>query len=93
MSSAQLQIMFDVLLDCRSSPLTRDITLSFCGSAISSAVTMQGPSGAPRIERLAGAELVPGHALGRAPHLAVARGHVVDDGVAEHVLERASRPG
>ena len=50
---------------------------------------MQGPSGAPEVERLAGAELVPGHALGRAPHLAVARGDVVDDGVAEHVLQRA----
>ena len=56
---------------------------------MSSAVTMQGPSGAPEFERLAGAELVPGHAFGRAPHLAVARGDVIDDGVAEHVIERA----
>ena len=52
MSSAQLQIMFEVLLDCRSSPLMRDITLRFCGSAISSAVTMQGPSGAPESNAL-----------------------------------------
>ena len=47
MSSAQVQIMFAVLLDCRNSPLMRDMTLSFCGSAISSAVTTHGPSGAP----------------------------------------------
>ena len=80
--------MFAVLLDCRNSPFTRDWTRSFCGSLISSAVTMHGPSGALEFERLAAAKLVPGHALGGAPDLAIAGSNVIDDGVTEHVLER-----
>src|SRR5207237_6223693 len=41
------------------------------------------------LEALAAAELVPGEALVVPSHLAVARGDVVDDGVAEDVLEGA----
>ena len=62
---------------------------SCCGSGISSAVTMQGPSGADDLERLAPPHLVPGEALFVPAHLPLARGHVVDDGVAEDVVERA----
>ena len=40
------------------------------------------------IERFAAAEVVPHASFGGPPDLAVARGHVVDDGVAEHVIER-----
>src|SRR3954470_20880466 len=38
------------------------------------------------IERLAAAQVVPHTSFRRGPDLAVARGHVVDDGVAEHVI-------
>src|ERR1700722_15199214 len=44
--SAQVQIMFRVLLNWRSSPFILVRMSSICGSGISSAVTMHGPSGA-----------------------------------------------
>ncbi|MNV72146.1 hypothetical protein D3C71_1652120 [compost metagenome] len=40
------------------------------------------------VEDLATTEFVPSGAVGFAPNLSIARGDVVDDGVAEHMLER-----
>ena len=85
--SAQVQIMFLVLLDWRSSPLIRVLISRVCGSSISSAVTIQGPIGALESKALPRPKIVPGETP-RPAHLPVTGSYIVGDGISEYVLKR-----
>ena len=89
MISATVQIIFAVELFWRTSSLTNVRSPRSCGSAISSRVTIHGPSGAEVSKFLPGPEGVLEAALRVRHGLAVAGGDVVRDRVAEDVVERA----
>ena len=80
---ADIRLMFEV---CRTSPFTRSSIARSCGSPISSAVTIHGPSG-QKVSIALQNEKTPPHL----PALNVAGGDVVEDHVAGDVVHRLLR--
>src|SRR6266566_1680702 len=77
MICATEKIMSRVWPSCLRVPLTVSVRRSACGSPISSAVTITGPIETLPLEPLGG------------PELEVARRHVIENGVAKDMVERA----